>query len=602
MEAGLFLRSLDDDHHWYRFHDLFRDMLRRRLERDAEPERVRALRQRASDWHKGQGSWGEAASFAIDATDVGRVTSLVETCLLTERSIGARMMLESWTRRLPRDVVEASPTLSLAACRMLSIRGKVGALESELRRIDPMLDAEPTLIGPTLVPIARGQLDTLSGWVLHEQGGADHEARRRLERALDLLPMDQYDFRGSAAMLYANTLQCLGRTDDALAWINIELDKGTALHPDYVARLLVGQGYVELASGRLATAVHTGRQMVAHGNAHHNALVVGWGHFALGRAAYEWNDLEGAREHFEAVLALGPDGHRLCAVNAKLGLAKTLVAQGQPAEAERLVLAELQQAEEDGHRFVIEGLRSFLARLAVTSGDPDRGAYWLAGVTLTRRGVTGYDVEKPLLTRTQVLVAWATPESLDQASAAVDLAIEHAEARHVVGFIAKGLALRALIERSRGENSRAATSIARALEIAEPGQYTRTFVDLGPPLIALLDDLASHGGLPTGGRRVLHACRAGAVMEVSSQPSGTPAAPKLAESLTWRELDVLQLMDGHHTNREIARLLSISEETVKKHAANIYGKLNAKGRRHAVIRAHDLGILRAEDRRTPRSV
>jgi len=63
---------------------------------------------------------------------------------------------------------------------------------------------------------------------------------------------------------------------------------------------------------------------------------------------------------------------------------------------------------------------------------------------------------------------------------------------------------------------------------------------------------------------------------------------------------VLQLMDEHHTNREIARLLSIAEETVKKHAVNIYGKLQARGRRDAVIRAYALGVLRAEARRTPR--
>jgi len=46
-------------------------------------------------------------------------------------------------------------------------------------------------------------------------------------------------------------------------------------------------------------------------------------------------------------------------------------------------------------------------------------------------------------------------------------------------------------------------------------------------------------------------------------------------------------------------MLSISDETVKKHAQNIYGKLQAKGRRDAVIRAYALGILRAEARRTP---
>ena len=60
------------------------------------------------------------------------------------------------------------------------------------------------------------------------------------------------------------------------------------------------------------------------------------------------------------------------------------------------------------------------------------------------------------------------------------------------------------------------------------------------------------------------------------------------ESITWRELDVLQLMDGHHTNKEIALMLSISEETVKKHAANIYGKLKAEGQ--PIERIIDHGI------------
>ena len=117
LAGGLFLVSLDDEQRWYRFHHLFRDMLRRRLERDAGPERVQALRRRASDWLAGQGLWDEAATQAIDANDIERVTSLVETCLMTERSIGTSLMLESWTRRLPPDVVDDEPHAHAGALR-----------------------------------------------------------------------------------------------------------------------------------------------------------------------------------------------------------------------------------------------------------------------------------------------------------------------------------------------------------------------------------------------------------------------------------------------------------------------------------------------------
>lgn len=63
------------------------------------------------------------------------------------------------------------------------------------------------------------------------------------------------------------------------------------------------------------------------------------------------------------------------------------------------------------------------------------------------------------------------------------------------------------------------------------------------------------------------------------------------ESLTHRELEVLQLMARGLTNRQIAKRLQISEHTVKFHAAAILGKLNARSRAEAVARAIGLGWI-----------
>lgn len=63
------------------------------------------------------------------------------------------------------------------------------------------------------------------------------------------------------------------------------------------------------------------------------------------------------------------------------------------------------------------------------------------------------------------------------------------------------------------------------------------------------------------------------------------------ESLTHRELEVLQLMARGMTNRQIARRLEISEHTVKFHATAILGKLNARSRAEAVARAIGLGLI-----------
>jgi DNA-binding NarL/FixJ family response regulator len=75
-----------------------------------------------------------------------------------------------------------------------------------------------------------------------------------------------------------------------------------------------------------------------------------------------------------------------------------------------------------------------------------------------------------------------------------------------------------------------------------------------------------------------------------SVPTPTAAQP-LAEPLSARELEILQLLAGGATNREIATTLVIAEGTVKNHITNILGKLGARDRAQAVLMARDLGLI-----------
>jgi ATP/maltotriose-dependent transcriptional regulator MalT len=61
--------------------------------------------------------------------------------------------------------------------------------------------------------------------------------------------------------------------------------------------------------------------------------------------------------------------------------------------------------------------------------------------------------------------------------------------------------------------------------------------------------------------------------------------------LTLRELEVLQLIATGDSNRTIAEKLFITVSAVKKHSANIYGKLNVNSRTQAVARARLLGLF-----------
>jgi DNA-binding NarL/FixJ family response regulator len=70
-----------------------------------------------------------------------------------------------------------------------------------------------------------------------------------------------------------------------------------------------------------------------------------------------------------------------------------------------------------------------------------------------------------------------------------------------------------------------------------------------------------------------------------------PKPQPLIEPLSDRELDVLRLISGGASNKEIAAQLVIAEGTVKNHITNILGKLGVIGRMQAVNKARELGIL-----------
>ena len=75
------------------------------------------------------------------------------------------------------------------------------------------------------------------------------------------------------------------------------------------------------------------------------------------------------------------------------------------------------------------------------------------------------------------------------------------------------------------------------------------------------------------------------------QPAVNDNVQPLIEPLTERELDVLNLLVQRQTNQEIAQQLIISPYTVNDHLKNIYSKMGVHGRRQAVQRAQELGII-----------
>jgi len=139
--------------------------------------------------------------------------------------------------------------------------------------------------------------------------------------------------------------------------------------------------------------------------------------------------------------------------------------------------------------------------------------------------------------------------------------------------------------------------MSQALNLAEPGGFIRLFVDLGPQLVNLLGQLIEQNVAVDYIGRILdafkedeHSAMQGESDHLTVQTIRKNTQP-LAEPLSNRELEVLELLAQRFRNKEIAEKLFISPETVKKHLHNIYGKLNVGSRRQAVDKSQKLGML-----------
>ncbi len=110
---NLFLLPLDVSRRWYRYHQLFADLLRNELH-CSEPDLIPSLHQRASAWFAGEGLTDEAVHHLVAAGDMQGAAELVADSWATAFNLGRLSTVSGWLDVLPAETVSGNPRLSLA--------------------------------------------------------------------------------------------------------------------------------------------------------------------------------------------------------------------------------------------------------------------------------------------------------------------------------------------------------------------------------------------------------------------------------------------------------------------------------------------------------
>jgi len=569
--VNLFLIPLDDDRRWYRYHHLFGDLLRSRLAH-THPGRLPKLHARASAWFARHGSIVDAVRHALAADDVERVANLVAGNALAIMGHTELPAIEHWL----------SQAIGTHLGRLDEVNHRLRDVQDTLATAGDMPSAEREHIS--------GQIASIRAYIAGLRG--EISAAADLTRAaLRLLPERDLIARGFATSLLGSALRWCGDLAKAEAVSAQAIDLSLLAGYNRVAAdAFCDMAALQLVQGRLHDAAATCRNALQLADAYayregRQLPVAGFAHARMSAVLCEWNQLDAALDHAR-------QGVELCEqwewadglVFGYLYLADAWQAAGDPARGLRATDKALHIADR-----VSPWLASYVAanraRLWLASGDLPAASRWARESGLTPQDEISYQWVDWYETLTRVLLAEGRLAEAQQVYAQLLRLCQEAGA---MGHVVRMLVAQAIAWRAMTKLPRALAALERALALAEPEGYVRTFVSQGPPMHELLSLLLRQGA----SRSVDYVRRLLAAMPGATAADAASArADALVEPLTNREREVLRLLMTDLSSTEIARELYVSANTVRSHIKNIYGKLSVHGRAEAVARAIELGLL-----------
>ena len=581
---NLFLVALDDSRGWFRYHRLFGDFLYDELKR-RHPDEVAELHRRAARWYMSQEMAELAFEHGVESNDVGLVIDIGERYIAAKLLGGEIKVVQGWLNSIPDEWYITYPQLVLFRASILLVTGQ---FESCMQCLDGV--EQQLLATSGSVPTASlAKVTALRCYIACFQNDLTL-AEALSDQALRDLPQDDVDFRPGIYGALGDTYRRNGYWKEAktvylklLDFSHVPSFRVQAVH------VLGALADLDLRQGRLRGAASYWRKALVAIEKRENwgtypLPLIGWVHIRMGELLYEWNDIEKAWEHVSRGLEYAELGGDVRAMIAGYLLAGRLKltegdtdAAGDYLEQTRPLIDDAQFAHWIS-RFERFQLDVWLAqdRLKAAVDWTDK---MLGDAALEERT----ESEVSQLAMAHVLILKGDELSVYEALRVIRNLLVMSENDGRMGIVIEALMLQAVAHWQHSDTGGALMALERALRLAEPEGYVRSFADFGLPVTRLLQEAHSRGVLVDYVEKLLVA-----IGTDSAFPRHNQA---LLEPLTERELEILRLIAAGLTNPEIGEQLVISSETVKKHASNIYGKLGVKNRTEAASRGRALDLL-----------
>jgi LuxR family maltose regulon positive regulatory protein len=581
-ETPVFVTS--DGSPWCRMHTLVREMLMVRAATLSD-DVLAQLHGRAAAWLTGQGMIEEAARHAHAAGQLQAAYDLAERCLHDAVKQGRLQSVLDWLDLLPEAELDRRPRLRLAAAWALALGERHREAERQVECIQKGNDASREL---------RYECALILSAAAYYADDVD-----RFVELFSAWANEPPDSASWLAQAHANRLAAralvLGEPAEARRHLQRmprgEIGKRVGFlvrWGDHIAALsYLREGQMQLAGQVLGRALASADADL--GRRHPLACMLA---AMSAMHAYETGQIEQAAGLLANRLdVLERSGTPESVVIAYLTAARVAVAQGQAHRAVDVLeaLHALGRARALP-RLCIESLAEQIRMHAARRGCETCDALLrrLDGVVEREASRHGPLWHRSLAGRIALSRAHAAmcSENWSGALGAVAEAGELADAMSLGVHRVEILALRAVALDRMGSDGRAL--LIEAMTLARTSGLVRTLIDAHPALADWIGQVAGQEAA-AGNPAYVAAAQPVARPAMPSPSAGPRAVPSVV--LTPKEREILELLARNFSNKEIAVAAAIGEGTVKWHLKNVFGKLDASSRKHAVRRALVLGLL-----------
>lgn len=587
--ARLFIIPLDDNRHWYRYHQLFADCLRAELQQTA-PESVPTYHERASEWYEQHGFINEAVQHAFSADNqVLAAELLAEHARKLHWEQGQTSQLWQWLQQLPAGIIRTQPQLLITKARLsLEMETDYGS------QIDSLLDEVEAYLASHRADYDSGQLAALlteavmtRASVARFRGDIDL-AIQFSESAVQLSQNAPYPTLKLGARGSLNSMHLLaGHVSHFVeqAWSQLDMIDLGAPQQKYSRYVFVSYMLDALhLHGDLTRAEQIFRQLELSVYQQQGAsaamVVVSWA-----TVLYLRNELNLAISVLVPALdKLKPLRSMVVPYQAGMAtLARALQGLGRGEEV--LILLAEQVANASDSR-----LSAVRAWLHLQRGDLPQARRWAEQRGFSRDDDVPFRLEFDYLVWCQLLVRqgrWQEAElvlcKLEAAMAGHGRWVRWIEVQVLLALVYDGL----------GDPGRATTTLHQAIQQAEPQAIKRPFLNAGQSLQPFLQQLLERGiAVPFIQSLQVAGGQAENIPPPQTKPTSVvETAYVLLSPLTKREKATLRYLATELNIPEIAQELVVAPSTVRTYVKNIYSKLDAHSRMDAVIRARALGLL-----------